>query len=101
MKVEELLEAAKTVHTETGTATLKPNGTMLLNNSGYRQLLTKAQVQAAWSGADKLPLSPAYAQEMRDDGETETEIAAAGPYWDGDYWDFGDESHIIPDQDEF
>ena len=106
MKVAELFEnkAEKVVRTETGEATLYPNGTMHLDNSGYEQMLTKEQVQAAWRGATILPLSPDMVKELQKDyaaEHLELAIEQSSPRWDGDYWDFGDESHAIPDQEDF
>ena len=95
----------KKVETETGYAILNEDGTMKLTNSGYVQHITAESVEAAWSGANKLPVSPDIIQEMKDDGlegdELEEEMAEYAPSYDGEYWDFGEELHIIPSKKEF
>ncbi len=91
------------IETETGDATLFSDGTMDLDNSGYTQELTVEQVKAAWSGKKKLPFSPDFIEEYMEDNDGEKPPANCEwrPTWDGEYWDFGEELHIIPSKEEF
>jgi hypothetical protein len=93
----------KRLRTETGTATLMPDGTMVVNNSGYKQRLTVEQVRAAWSGAERLPLDPETLAELRDEGFSEEDIEDSQATYDDDYgwYDFGEELHVIPDAEDF
>lgn len=91
-----------TIDTETGSATLNTTtGGMFLDNSGYYRLLTKEQVQAAWNGEDKLPHSPEDLAEFESDDLSPEDIADCQTVFDGKYWDFGEELHIIPDEEDF
>ena len=85
MKLKHLIE--KKVDTETGWANLNPDGSMVLNNSGYKQRLSPEEVHAVWSGKRRLP----------GQGLTNTTKAR----FDGEYWDFGEELHVIPPKEEF
>jgi hypothetical protein len=94
-----------TIQTDTGEATLKDDGGMFLDNSGYFQVLTPSQVEEAWSG-DVISFSDGDVEELSGDyeGEELEEILAEGnAKWDDDngYWDFGEELHTIPFYDEF
>ncbi len=118
MKSEELFEdreerryliAAKrrgssTIETDTGTATLHPDGSMRVNNSGYTQELTPKMVQQAWSRAKFLDVHPDIIEDMKMDYEgveLEQEIEEMRPFWTGEFYDFGEEAHTIPDREEF
>jgi len=86
----------KTLYTETGTATLYEDGSMLLDNSGYLQRLTPSQVQEAWNGFF-ISFTPEVQERIRAEGYGVGFLAE----WDGSYWDFGDEQHSIPTEEQF
>lgn len=103
MELKDILESnnSKTIQTETGTATLNADGSMVLDNSGCIQKLTPSQVKVAWSGKDKpIPYTKEQLEHIADrDGD---EVAAdAAKYglasWDGEYWNFGEEQHETPE----
>lgn len=97
-------------YTETGYAVLYEDGSMKLNNSGYVQHLTPEMVQVAWTPRKrKLPIHPDVAKLMKADMEEEglkgRELERAmneyAPFRAGEYWDFGEELHIIPSKADF
>jgi len=91
------------IETDTGYAILNKDGSMELDNSGYGQFLTPKQVQAAWAGK-KIPFDGDMLNDLEADyeGQELKDILAGGlSTFDGDWWDFGDESHTIPSEDEF
>lgn len=92
---------SRTIETETGTATLNLNGSMTLDNSGYIQVLSPEQVAAAWNGASKLPLSSEVRAELEAEGISPEMMEHSRPFYDGEYWDFGDEQHVIPPKNMF
>ena len=96
----------KKVETDTGWATLRSDGTMRLYNSGYVQVLSKEQVEEVWSGSKGISWDEEVLVDF-DEGSTIAQLIKDGDlphYWaefDGEWWDFGDEAHTIPDEDEF
>lgn len=91
----------KTIETETGTATLYDDDVMVVDNGGYTQHLTPEQVKAAWQGDTLLPLTPLSIREMQEGGLEIDEMLTKCPRLDGQYYDFGDEMHVIPSKREF
>ena len=90
-----------TIRTETGTAVLFPDGSMFLDNAGYIRLLTPEQVKAAWNNEPTLPTSLEDYQNLKESGFTDEEIKNFEPFFDGDFWDFGDDIHVIPKLEDF
>ena len=93
-----------TIATETGWAELKTDDSMTVDNSGYRQYLTPEQVHAAWSDSHVIPYNEDDKEELEMDyegKELEEALAHGAARWDGDFWDFGDEQHVIPAKDDF
>ncbi len=95
---------SKNLHTETGTATLYKDGRIKLVNSGYVQSLTKEQVQEAWE-TETISMVQDEIDDIRGDYDDEDadEIIEHGTaqLTDDGFWDFGEELHIIPSEEEF
>lgn len=96
------------INTETGKATLNANGSMSLDNSGYKQTLSPEHVKLVWGGATTLPPSADVMADIESDycpeedaDDYESAVEACSPSYDGQYWDFGEELHIIPSEAEF
>ena len=89
-----------TVETDTGFATLYTDGSMLLNNSGYTQVLDASQVKASWKGGP-IPFNEEMYQEVLEDCDGNTDMVGFLASWNGDWFDFGDESHTIPSKSDF
>lgn len=96
------------VKTSTGEASFNvADGSMELNNSGYKQKLSKEQVQAAWAGKKVIPMSDDEAKEIEadydDPKEAKERIQRGWATYKASHglWDFGDEMHEIPEKEVF
>ncbi len=95
---------SKKLHTETGTAVLNDDGSMRLENSDYIQHLTKEQVQEAWE-TETISMDEDEINDVRgdyDDEEADVFIEqGTAQLGDAGFWDFGEELHVIPSEEEF